>query len=49
LDTNYYFEVAADAFEGALDRFAQFFVHPLFNADGVDRELLAVDSGIFMN
>ena len=43
-DTNFYFEVASDAFAGALDRFAQFFVHPLFNADGIERELLAVDS-----
>ncbi|KAJ2329455.1 metalloprotease, partial [Coemansia sp. RSA 2681] len=29
---------------GALDRFAQFFIAPLFNADCVDRELKAVDS-----
>ncbi|KAJ2811417.1 metalloprotease, partial [Coemansia furcata] len=28
----------------ALDRFAQFFISPLFNADCVDRELKAVDS-----
>ncbi|KAF2841383.1 a-pheromone processing metallopeptidase Ste23 [Patellaria atrata CBS 101060] len=31
-------------FYGALDRFAQFFVAPLFLADSVDRELRAVDS-----
>ncbi|KAJ2840677.1 metalloprotease [Coemansia sp. 'formosensis'] len=31
-------------FQGALDRFAQFFISPLFNADCVDRELKAVDS-----
>lgn len=29
---------------GALDRFAQFFVHPLFLEDSLDRELQAVDS-----
>lgn len=29
---------------GALDRFAQFFIEPLFLADTLDRELLAVDS-----
>ncbi|KAJ2015229.1 metalloprotease, partial [Coemansia sp. S85] len=31
-------------FLNALDRFAQFFISPLFNADCVDRELKAVDS-----
>ena len=29
--TVYYFDVAADALEGALDRFAGFFSEPLFN------------------
>jgi insulysin len=29
---------------GALDRFAQFFIHPLFLEDTLDRELRAVDS-----
>lgn len=29
---------------GALDRFSQFFVHPLFSEDTLDRELRAVDS-----
>lgn len=29
---------------GALDRFSQFFIHPLFLEDTVDRELQAVDS-----
>ena len=42
--TNYYFEVAAESLEGALDRFTQFFVSPLFSVSCVDRELLAVDS-----
>lgn len=43
-DTNYYFDVNADYLEGALDRFAQFFIEPLFLEDSVDREVCAVDS-----
>ncbi|KAJ3249457.1 Insulinase (Peptidase M16) [Chytriomyces hyalinus] len=45
-NTNYYFEVAADpgVLEGALDRFAQFFVAPLFDESCTERELNAVDS-----
>lgn len=53
--TNYYFEVGAKAaedadadevspFYGALDRFAQFFIEPLFLSNTLDRELRAVDS-----
>ncbi|KAJ2116870.1 metalloprotease [Coemansia sp. RSA 922] len=43
-ETNYHFSVENGALEGALDRFAQFFISPLFNKDRVDRELNAVDS-----
>ncbi|KAI9204048.1 Metalloenzyme, LuxS/M16 peptidase-like protein [Polychytrium aggregatum] len=43
-NTNYYFEVASDHLEGALDRFAQFFICPLFTESCTDRELKAVDS-----
>ncbi|KAI8322211.1 hypothetical protein GQ54DRAFT_328450 [Martensiomyces pterosporus] len=43
-DTCYYFEVTYDALEGALDRFSQFFINPLFTADCTDREVRAVDS-----
>lgn len=43
--TNFHFEVLPKAFEGALDRFAQFFMCPLFTASATARELLAVDSG----
>ncbi|KAK7206436.1 a-pheromone processing metallopeptidase Ste23 [Myxozyma melibiosi] len=43
-DTNYYFEVGHEHLEGALDRFAQFFIAPLFLADCKDREIRAVDS-----
>lgn len=42
--TNYYFDVAPDAFSGALDRFSQFFVTPLFTESAVDREVNAVNS-----
>ncbi|KAI4131369.1 MAG: hypothetical protein LQ338_001254 [Usnochroma carphineum] len=55
-ETNYFFEVAASSFQGstegptasslygALDRFAQFFIAPLFLSSTLDRELKAVDS-----
>ena len=42
--TNYYFSVNSDKLEGDLDRLAQFFVSPLFNESGVDREKKAVES-----
>ncbi|CZR61550.1 related to insulysin precursor (metalloendopeptidase) [Phialocephala subalpina] len=50
--TNYYFEIQAQKAEdapasplyGALDRFAQFFIDPLFLSSTLDRELRAVDS-----
>lgn len=43
-NTNYYFSVNKTALHGALDRFAQFFISPLFNSDCVNREINAVDS-----
>ena len=42
--TIYYFDVDNDAFEGAVDRFAQFFICPTFNEGSVEREMNAVDS-----
>lgn len=42
--TNYFFDVAADHLEEGLDRFAQFFIAPLFNPEFVQREVNAVDS-----
>ncbi|KAL2320761.1 hypothetical protein Fmac_029730 [Flemingia macrophylla] len=42
--TNYFFDVNADGFEEALDRFAQFFTEPLMSADATMREIKAVDS-----
>ncbi|CEM19450.1 unnamed protein product [Vitrella brassicaformis CCMP3155] len=45
-DTCYYYTVAPESFEGALDRFAQFFLpqQPLFTESAAERELHAVDS-----
>ncbi|GMK56588.1 hypothetical protein CspeluHIS016_0304280 [Cutaneotrichosporon spelunceum] len=43
-DTNYYFDVAPDALEGALDRFSGFFSEPLFAEDCTEREIKAVNS-----
>ncbi|GLT63112.1 hypothetical protein SLA2020_356970 [Shorea laevis] len=42
--TNFHFDVNIDGFEEALDRFAQFFIKPLMSADGITREIKAVDS-----
>jgi len=42
--TNYYFDVTKDYLYGALDRFAQFFICPLFDPNSTERELKAVDS-----
>jgi len=43
-DTNYFFDVESSSFDGALDRFAQFFIKPLFNADATQREMQAIHS-----
>ncbi|MDH3693622.1 MAG: insulinase family protein [Gammaproteobacteria bacterium] len=42
--TNYFFDVDADYLEPALDRFAQFFIAPLFNEQFVQRERAIVHS-----
>ena len=42
--TNYHYEVYHNAFEGALDRFSQFFISPLFSAKYTEREMNAVNS-----
>lgn len=42
--TNYFFSITPDYLEGGLDRFAQFFIAPLFNEDYVTRERAIVDS-----
>jgi secreted Zn-dependent insulinase-like peptidase len=43
-DTNYFFDVKNNAFDEALDRFAQFFIAPTMDPEFVDREKNAVDS-----
>ena len=43
-NTNYFFDVGPDHLEGALDRFAQFFLEPLFDPSCSEREIRAVDS-----
>lgn len=42
--TNYHFEIRHEAFEGAIDRLAQFFIAPLFTPEFSDREMNAVNS-----
>jgi insulysin len=42
--TNYLFQIRHEAFEGALDRFAQFFIAPLFTPEFTEREMNAVNS-----
>ncbi len=42
--TTYFFDIKAEALEPALDRFAQFFIAPLFDARYVEREANAVHS-----
>lgn len=43
-DTNYFFDVDANAFEPTLDRFAAFFYAPLFSQAYLERERNAVNS-----
>ncbi len=42
--TNYFFEVSHEGFEGALDRFSDFFKAPLFDPQYAEREVNAVNS-----
>ena len=42
--TNFHLEIRHEAFEGALDRFAQFFIAPLFSPKFTEREMNAVNS-----
>ncbi|KAH9600929.1 Peptidase M16 [Trypanosoma melophagium] len=42
--TTYYFTVAHEALEGALERFLEFFVAPNFNSSALSREVKAVHS-----
>ena len=47
--TVFYFDVNNDAFEGALDRFSQFFICSKFSKDSVEREINAIDSEFSKN
>jgi insulysin len=42
--TNYQLQVLPDGYEGAIDRFSQFFIAPLFTAEYTEREVNAVNS-----
>ncbi|TIB35721.1 hypothetical protein E3P86_02628 [Wallemia ichthyophaga] len=44
IDTNYYFTCSTNALKGAVDRFSQFFISPLFTQSCTQREVKAVDS-----
>jgi len=43
-NTVYYFDVHPSALHGALDRFSQFFISPIFTESCTQREIMAVDS-----
>lgn len=43
-ETNYFFQISHKAFEGALDRFSDFFKAPLFKEDNAAREVSAIQS-----
>ncbi|KAL5492063.1 STE23_1 [Sanghuangporus weigelae] len=43
-DTTFFFSVASNALQGALERFSAFFYSPLFSESCVTRELNAIDS-----
>ena len=43
-DTNYFFDIEPSALPGALDRFSEFFLSPLFNADKLESERNIVHS-----
>ena len=42
--TKQFFDVNSDHLDGALDRFAQFFISPLFTESATNRELNAIES-----
>ncbi|XP_067129485.1 insulin-degrading enzyme [Centruroides vittatus] len=42
--TNFYFDVSPEYLQGALDRFAQFFLCPLFTESATDREINAINA-----
>ncbi|XP_071897732.1 nardilysin isoform X4 [Anas platyrhynchos] len=42
--TVFYFDIRQQYFKAALDRWAQFFIHPLMIRDAIDREVEAIDN-----
>jgi insulysin len=48
-ETNYYFDVQHQHLAGALDRFAQFFIAPLFTETATQRELVRVFAFFFFS
>ena len=42
--TNYHFEINPSGFKCALDKFAHFFIDPLFNKNSIDKEMNAIQS-----
>ena len=48
-ETQYYFDVDQRHLYGALDRFAQFFIAPLFNESAIEREMNAVQKEFALN
>lgn len=42
--TTYFFDISPDYFVDALDRFCEFFVSPLFDADAIETVIEAIDS-----
>ena len=47
--TVFYFDVSNDAFEGAIERFASFFICPRFNEGSVEREINNIESEFSKN
>lgn len=47
--SSYAFSVSHDAFKSALERFASFFISPLFDESGLERELQAIDQEFAKN
>ncbi|MCL1125669.1 insulinase family protein [Shewanella surugensis] len=42
--TNFFYDIHIDAYTDSLDRFSQFFIHPLFSQEWIDKERHAIES-----
>jgi len=49
MNTNYHFDCSNEALSEVLDRFAQFFIAPLFGESQTEREINAVASELNMS